>query len=122
MTISKIKIPQFNAILESIRVKNDNIPGAYVISVEIDEKIDFKIILDERSNQLSFPKTIMNENNKEIIDYLLDKFKKLKSTDISFGSVQSEINYDPTKNIFVKDFFDFLKIEIRNELIEGIIK
>lgn len=122
MTISKIKIPQFNAILESIRIKNDPIPGAYVISVEIDEKIDFKIILDERSNQLSFPKTIMNENNKEIIDYLLDKFKKLKSTDISFGSVQSEINYDPTKNIFVKDFFDFLKIEIRNELIEGIIK
>lgn len=124
MMTYNIYIPFLNTYIETEELKNPEIPGSIKINIKSDNISELTIRLDERYNKLHLPKKILTEKEQKIVEYLKKKYNNLKSTDISYGSTDDLIgfDYDPSKYIFVKDFFNYLKIENRESIIENILK
>lgn len=124
MMIYKIYINFLNIHIQTEELINPKIPGSIKINIKSDNISELTIRLDERYNKLHLPEKILSEKEKEIVEYLKEKFNKLKSSDISYGSTDDLIDlyYDPSKYIFIKDFFNYLKIENRESVIENTLK
>lgn len=103
---------------------DSKIPGTIQLKINSPNISEFIIVLDERYNTLHTPKKISSKEEVFVINQLKLKFNELKSTDISYGNINSdyEIEYEPTKNIMLKDFIRFLKIENRESILENILQ
>lgn len=88
------------------------IPNIYRIFIDNDY-----IIIDERYNVLEI------NSNKKIEKELKKLYNKLKSNNPSYGTndTSNEIEWDPTENIFIEDFIDYLKSLNREINIDKII-
>lgn len=138
MTTYNLNIPHLNINLESSKPADLYIPGTIRILINgknHEKKVDqynLLIYLDERDNTLNFKKFRDEDYTKEeieICDYLKESFNKLKSSNVAYGNIgkqvvddRESIIYEPTQNIFVSDFFKFLKVEKRNQIINSVIK
>lgn len=74
--------------------------------------------LDERTGKLS------NIGfNHPLALSLVEDFYKFKKTDPSYGNIGNgdEYEYEGTKNIKVEDFFNYLKVENREQIINNLI-
>lgn len=89
------------------------IPNIYRIFIDNDDYI----IIDERYNVLEI------NSNKTIEKELKKLYNKLKSSNPSYGTndTSNEIEWDPTENIFIEDFIDYLKSLNREINIDKII-
>lgn len=131
-------IPHLDINLQSNRSDDLQIPGSIRILVngkDHEKKVDqynFFIFLDERDNTLNFKKFRDEDYTKEeieIYNYIKNSFDRLKSSDVAYGNLGNlvvnegeHIPYDATKNIFIGDFFKFLKVEKRDQIINSVIK
>jgi hypothetical protein len=121
----KIYIPQLNVELES-NLTDSKIPsGSCIINITNENIENLIVLLDERFNTISYQKKILSDEESKILDFIKKKFNELKSSDFEYGTMgvsDSEFEYEPTKNIYVKDFFNYLKVEKRENIIENILK
>jgi|APSaa5957512535_1039671.scaffolds.fasta_scaffold15332_5 hypothetical protein len=78
----------------------------------LDNKL-FTFYLDERDN------TIDIHTSTEMSKKLEEKFNEFKNSNINYGNIGSgsEYEYDGTENILLKDFFEYLKSENRESII-----
>lgn len=81
------------------------------------EKYLTSIIIDERYNVLKI------NSNKTIEKELKKLYNKLKSSNTCYGTndTSNEIEWDPTRNIFIEDFIDYSKSLNREINIDKII-
>lgn len=101
---------------------NPKVPGSVPILLN-SPTMKLVIRLDERYNTIHTPDKILSKEESKAIEYIKLKFDQLKITDPSYGNVNSgEVEYDPSKYIYVKDFFKFLQKENRESIIESILK
>ena len=125
MMTFKIYIPQLNVELES-NLTDSKIPsGSCIINITNENIENLIVLLDERFNTISYQKKILSDEESKILDFIKKKFNELKSSDFEYGTMgvsDSEFEYEPTKNIYVKDFFNYLKVEKRENIIENILK
>jgi hypothetical protein len=103
------------------------------IDITKDEKsIGINLILDERDNTIQIildKKTpnLIQQDNVAIANYIVKKFYELKSSDINYGnkgtftSLDEYYDYDGNKVLSVQEFFNYLKSENRNNLLNTII-
>lgn len=77
----------------------------------------FDFQLDERDN------TINIKSDTEISSKLKDKFNELKNSNINYGNIGSgkDYEYNGTEHLLLKDFFEYLKSENRNSIINNLI-
>jgi hypothetical protein len=77
----------------------------------------FDFQLDERDN------TINIKSNTELSKKLEDKFNEFKNSNINYGNIGSgsEYEYNGTENILLNDFFEYLKSENRESIINQLI-
>lgn len=124
MMIYKIYITHLKVELECFKNDNSKIPsGSCSINIKNSNIKGLTILLDERFNTLSFPKKILNDEESHIITYLLNTFNELKSSKFQYGTIgDDDYEYEPTENIYVEDFFNYLKIEKRENILENILK
>jgi hypothetical protein len=73
----------------------------------------FEFYIDERDN------TIDIKTNTELSKKVESKFNEFKYSNVNYGNVGSgnEYEYSGSENLTVKDFFEYLKIENRNLII-----
>jgi hypothetical protein len=123
-TSNNIYLPFIESYLSwsGLRELSDGIkiPDINKISVYIEKyNHTFFITIDERYNILRI-NTVVIKKELEIIKVLYDK---LKSSNPSYGTINTnnDIEWDPTENIFVEDFFNYLKISNRNQNIDKVI-
>jgi len=125
MMTCKIYIPQLNIHLES-NLTDSKIPsGSCIINITNENIENLIVLLDERFNTISYQKKMLNDEESKILDFIKKKFNELKSSNFEYGTMgvsDSEFEYEPTKNIYVKDFFNYLKVEKRENIIENILK
>jgi hypothetical protein len=72
------------------------------------------IYIDERFN------TISNDLNSDVVDWLVSKYLELKKSDFRYGNWE-ENGINPTICIFLEDFLDYLKDDIRNFKINKLL-
>lgn len=103
---------------------DSKVPGSVQLEINSPNISKLYIRLDERYNTIHVPKTTLSKQESEIIHQLKLKLNQLKLTDVSYGNIEtdSEIEYEPTKNIMFKDFINFLKIENRESILENILE
>ena len=103
---------------------DSKVPGSVQLEINSPNISKLYIRLDERYNTIHVPKTTLSKQESEIIHQLKLKLNQLKLTDVSYGNIEtdSEIEYEPTKNIMLKDFINFLKIENRESILENILE
>lgn len=77
----------------------------------------FTFYLDERDN------TIDIHTSTEMSKKLEDKFNEFKKSNINYGNIGSgsEYEYNGTENILLNDFFEYLKSENRESIINQLI-
>lgn len=125
MMTYKIYIPQLNIHLES-NLTDSKIPsGSCIINITNENIENLIVLLDERFNTISYQKKMLSDEESKILGFIKKKFNELKSSDFEYGTMDvsdSEFEYEPTKNIYVKDFFNYLKVEKRENIIENILK
>lgn len=117
-------IPFLGINIQTEQQLDSKIPGTIQLKINSPNISELIIRLDERYNTLHTPKKILSKEEVFVINQLKLKFNELKSTDISYGNINSdyEIEYEPTKNIMLKDFIRFLKIENRESILENILQ
>lgn len=119
----------YNININSLKfkVKNlepigSNIPGSIQILL-YSLTMRLTVRLDERYNTIHIPKKTLSKEESKAIEYIRLKFNELKISDPSYGNIDNgEIEYEPSKYIFTKEFFNYLKKENREETIEIILK
>lgn len=125
MMTYKIYIPQLNIHLESDLTDYKMPSGSCIIKITNENIEPLIVILDERFNTISYQKKMLSYEASKILCFIKKKFNELKSSDFEYGTMDvsgSEFEYAPTKNIYVKDFFNYLKVEKRENIIENILK
>lgn len=77
----------------------------------------FDFQLDERDN------TINIKHTTDLANKLKGKFNEFKNSNINYGNIGSgsEYEYDGTENISLNDFFEYLKSENRESIINQLI-
>ncbi len=73
--------------------------------------------IDERSN------TIKNVGFEHpIVSEIINKFIELKKSDVGYGNIGDggEYEYDGVKYLRIEDFFDYLKIKNREQIINNL--
>jgi hypothetical protein len=124
--ISQMMIYNININYLKFKVKNlesieSDIPGSIQILL-YSPTMELIVRLDERFNTIHIPKKILSKEELKAQEYIKLKFNQLKLTDPSYGNIDSgEVEYEPNKYIFTKDFFIFLQKENRESIIESIL-
>lgn len=124
--ISQMKIYKININYLKFKVKNlesieSDIPGSVQILL-YSPTMELIIRLDERYNTIHIPKKILSKEELKAQEYIKLKFNQLKLTNPSYGNIDNgEIEYEPSKYIFTKDFFNFLQKENRESILESIL-
>lgn len=124
--ISQMKTYKININYLKFKVKNlesieSDIPGSIQILL-YSPTMELIIRLDERYNTIHIPKKILSKEELKAQEYIKLKFNQLKLTDPSYGNIDSsEVEYEPNKYIFTKEFFIFLQKENRESIIESIL-
>ena len=77
----------------------------------------FDFELDERDN------TFQSKATSSISQKISDKFDEFKNSNINYGNIGSgkAYEYEGTEHIFIKDFFEYLKLENRQLTINQLI-
>jgi hypothetical protein len=125
--ISQMKTYKININYLKFKVKNlesieSDIPGSIQILL-YSPTMELIVRLDERYNTIHIPKKILSKEELKAQEYIKLKFNQLKLTDPSYGNIDSgEVEYEPNKYIFTKDFFNFLQKENRESIIYNILK
>jgi len=125
--ISQMKTYNININFLNLKVKNiepieSNIPGSIQILLH-SPTMKFVIRLDERYNTIYTHKKLLSNEEYKAIEYFKLKLNQLKSTDPSYGNIDNnEIEYEPSKYIYTKEFFKFLQKENRESIIESILE
>lgn len=115
-----INSPKFK--IQNVEPIESKIPGSIKILLH-SPTMKLVIVIDERFNTIHIPIKILSKEESKAIEYIRLKFNELKISDPSYGNIDSgKIAYEPSKYIFIKDFFDFLRIENRESIIESIIE
>lgn len=97
---------------KSTNVPKRSLPAYRKIEVLHKSIIIGEFYIDERFNTItSLPSD--NEVYNKIYHYLKDKYLKLKRTDFRYGDWEKN-GISPTLIIFVEDFIDYLKDDIRD--------
>jgi hypothetical protein len=121
MKTSNININFLNFKVQNIEPIESKIPGSIQILLH-SPTMELVIRLDERYNTIHTPKKILSKEESKAIEYIRLKFNQLKLTDPSYGNIDNdEIEYEPSKYIYTKDFFKFLQKENRESIIESIL-
>lgn len=121
MMIYNININFLNFKVQNIEPIESNIPGSIQILLH-SPTMELVIRLDERYNTIHIPKKILSKEESKAIEYIRLKFNQLKLTDPSYGNIDNdEIEYEPSKYIYTKEFFKFLQKENRESIIESIL-
>ena len=121
MKTSNININFLNFKVQNIEPIESNIPGSIQILLH-SPTMELVIRLDERYNTIHIPKKILSKEESKAIEYIRLKFNQLKLTDPSYGNIDNdEIEYEPSKYIYTKEFFKFLQKENRESIIESIL-
>ena len=121
MKTYNININSLKFKVKNLQSIDSNIPGLIQI-VLYSLTMELVIRLDERYNTIHIPKKILSKEESKAIEYIRLKFNELKISDPSYGNIDNgEIEYEPSKYIFTKEFFKFLKKENRESIIESII-
>lgn len=114
-----IYLPNFNVYLRFIEHKNGTdkkyLPGYRRIEILHKNIRIGEFYIDERFN------TIRGESNKrssridfnKIYHYLMNKYNELKKSDFRYGDWEKN-GISPTLYIFLEDFIDYLKDDIRD--------
>lgn len=124
--ISQMKTYKININYLKFKVKNlesieSDIPGSIQILL-YSPTMELIVRLDERYNTIHIPKKILSKEELKAQEYIKLKFNQLKLTDPSYGNIDSgEVEYEPNKYIFTKEFFNFLQKENRESIIESIL-
>jgi hypothetical protein len=124
-----IFIPIINSYFEWIEHANylgsTRVPGIKTVSVySKDSNKSLEFYLDERINTIKVKDTFEKKFKNLIFKEIHKHYNLMKSSDVSYGNIDTDsyIEYDPTKNIYIEDFIEFLKQENRNQIIDLIIK
>ena len=110
-------------MVQNMEPIESEIPGVIRISI-YSATISIVIKLDERFNTIHVPKKVLSTEESNAVRYIRSMFNKLKFSDPSYGNMNgdSEIEYEPVKYIFTRDFFSFLKEENREYIIDNILE
>lgn len=121
MKIYNININHLKFKVKNLQSIESDIPGS-IQMVLYSLTMELIIRLDERYNTIHIPKKILSKEESKAIEYIKLKFNQLKLSDPSYGNIDNgEIEYEPSKYIFTKEFFKFLKKENRESIIESIL-
>ena len=124
----KLYIPFYDVELSTIDFSyKDNIPSMRWIDIYKNNIIIGYFGIDERCNKITkdivdnFPES--NLDLTKLFVHFIKSYHSLKSTDISYGSIGSgdEYEYEGTKTLYVRDYFEFLKQENREETINKLV-
>lgn len=125
MMTYKIYIPQLNVQLESNLTDSKMPSGSCIVNITNENIENLIVLLDERFNTISYQTKMLSDEESKILDFIEKKYNELKSSDFEYGTMgvsDGSFEYEPTKNIYVKDFFNYLKVEKRENIIENILK
>lgn len=114
-----INSPKFK--IKNVEPIESEIPGSIKILLH-SPTMELVIVIDERFNTIHIPIKILSKEESKAIEYIRLKFNELKISDPSYGNIDSgEIEYEPSKYIFTKEFFKFLQKENRESILESIL-
>jgi len=123
-------IPQLDVTLEYEQswFSSSRLPGKRNIYILKEGNKSQTIQVDERFNTIQLSEIYYQPFEKvrgsiESAYVILDKYNKLKKSNPGYGNYQTteDYEYEPNKHIFIEEFFDFLKVEFRNDYIDKII-
>jgi hypothetical protein len=121
MKTYKININYLKFKVKNLESIESDIPGSIQILL-YSPTMELIVRLDERYNTIHIPKKILSKEELKAQEYIKLKFNQLKLTDPSYGNIDSgEVEYEPNKYIFTKEFFNFLQKENRESIIESIL-
>lgn len=117
-----MRINYKNAVIE-FRSDIDTIPGVRYITVIFDDNLKYSgIQIDTRDNTIQIVTNyLISSDQYAIVNDILNNFNLFKKTEVGYGDPDSWIKYQPTKNIKVVDFLNYLKSKNREELIDKLI-
>jgi len=82
------------------------------------------IYIDERFNTIKWEKQAdvlpNNDLNSDVVDWLVSKYLELRKSDFRYGNWEKN-GINPTICIFLEDFLDYLKDDIRNFKINKLL-
>jgi hypothetical protein len=114
-----INSPKFK--IQNVEPIESEIPGSIKILLH-SPTMKLVIEIDERFNTIHINKKILSKEESKAIEYIRLKFNELKISDPSYGNIDNgEIEYEPSKYIFTKEFFKFLQKENRESILESIL-
>jgi hypothetical protein len=118
--VSSIYLSIFDITLISDKT---SLPSKKLIHVFSKDECIGTLVLDERDSTILDGRHY-NDKVNPIISEISEKFKEFKKSNINYGTLGTGIDfeYSGTDYISVDKFFDYLKVENRNQTIESITK
>jgi len=125
-----IHIPYLDVVLETSfnkdrkQLNNLRLPCNVSIFASYEDGTVIEFSLDERYNLLSALHIgdEDSENYKRSME-IISRFNDLKNSNFKYGTmgIDEYYEYEPSVNIFIEDFFDYLKKEKRDIIINKMI-
>lgn len=106
-------------------IKAKSIPGYREMNISYKNEYIASIYIDERFNTIHLPLYTPTDLDKrsiynKVYKYIKDKYLELRETDFRYGKYE-ENSISPTIIIFIEDFFDYLKDDIRDFKINKLL-